>query len=93
MLITGIKCNEVGFGRKFKNKAGVEKQDMVARCVNAGKNGSLGTACFFDYKLAETELKDAKKLEGHMLELEVEQIRQPFAGAPVNFEGKIVKVV
>jgi hypothetical protein len=91
MVITGIKCNQVGYGRKYVTKAGVEKQDMVARCVNVGKGDSLGSAVFFDYKLNEAELKDAKKLEGKMLELEIENIRQPFAGAPVNFEGKILK--
>jgi hypothetical protein len=53
----------------------------------------LGSNSFFDYKFADGEAKDAKKFEGKMLELQVDEIRQPFAGAPVNFSGKVLKAV
>jgi hypothetical protein len=94
MIIQGVKCIQVGLGRKFKTKDGVEHQDMTARCVNlSGVEGQLGSNSFFDYKFADGEAKDAKKFEGKMLELQVDEIRQPFAGAPVNFSGKVLKAV
>ena len=94
MQIQGVKCIQVGLGRKYKTKDGVEHRDLTARCVNVSSDsGELGSNSFFDYKFNEHEVKDAKKHEGKMLELQVDEIRQPFAGAPVNFSGKILKSV
>jgi hypothetical protein len=94
MFISGVKCIQVGFGRTYKTRDGVEHKDLTARCVNlSGADGQLGSNSFFDYKFSEAENKDAKKHEGKMLELQVDEIRQPFAGAPVNFSGKVLKSV
>jgi hypothetical protein len=93
MLIQGVKCIQVGLGREYETKKNGKKRDMVARCVNTAADGELGSSCFFDYKFNEAETKDAKKFEWKSLELQVDEIRQPFAGAPVNFSGKILKAI
>jgi hypothetical protein len=93
MLIQGVKCIQVGLGREYETKKTGKKRDMIARCVNSATDGELGSSCFFDYKFSDAEAKDAKKYEGKSLELQVDEIRQPFAGAPVNFSGKILKAL
>lgn len=92
MEIAGLKCVQVGQGRPFKRKDGVEVRDHIARCVNAATSGDLGSNTFFDYKLTGDEAKDAKKYEGKMLTLHVDEVRQPYAGAPFGLAGHILKV-
>jgi hypothetical protein len=93
MTVTGVRCIQVGLGRKFKKKDGTEVQDMVARCIVDGEEGQLGSNSFFDYKLADDEKNPKTKdnLLGKILTLQVDEIRQPYAGAPVSFSGKVLK--
>ena len=92
MNITGVKCIQVGQGREYESH-GEKRRDTLARCVNVVKDGSLTASGFFDYRLTDEEKKKGKELEGKMLELEVDNIRQPFNGAPVNFTGRVTKAV
>jgi len=92
MLVSGVKCIQVGLGREYESR-GEKRRDTLARCINVTKDGGLSQSGFFDYRLSDDERKKGKELEGKMLEIEVDNIRQPFNGAPVNFTGRILKAV
>jgi hypothetical protein len=88
MKISEITVQQVGYGREYE-RGGVKVRDLIARCLDSGTNGNLGSAAFFDVRLRDIELKKANELIGKRIEVLEAVLRQPFAGAPFSIEGTI----
>lgn len=91
MKLIGAKCIQVGLGREFESKDGSKHRDMLARCINEKDAESLCSDKFFDVKLPEEAKAKAKELVGKVLDIDIEDLRQPYAGAPITISGKILK--